>query len=491
MKSGFDFYYPRSFLKLLLLALALVALPLVLGLVNASFYVERLSEQGTVMVGQAAQSARGSRQMMEQVTAMERAARQYLILEDPALINDYESVRAQFRKTASELSLLPLDEPQLQELNRTIDKEAELYEKLKRGVAKGPQAAALVEGYGELAGLAQGVLDSGNAMIDREIDNLRETASQTQALLWWRLAAALLAGLAVALAVSWFIAKPIRQIERAIRDLGDGRFDHSIRVAGPADLVYLGNRLDWLRQRLLELENQKRLFLRQVSHELKTPLTSLREGTELLADGTAGPVSPAQGEILAILRKQGALLQRQIEDLLDYQRAQESLSRHVTVPVALERAVHEVLEAHRLQASARGIVFETRLAPVTVQGDPEKLRVIVDNLVSNAIKYSPDGAVVSCQLAGSASEAQLDVIDRGPGIPAAEREKIFEWFFRGEHGHHGRMQGSGLGLAIARDFAAAHGGTIAVLDSQTGGHFRVALPLAAAPRPAAASEAST
>jgi two-component system sensor histidine kinase GlrK len=484
MKTGFDLHYPRSFLKLLLLALGLVALPLVLGLVSASFYVERLAEQSGVMVGQAAQSARGGRQVLEQVTAMERAARQYLILDDPTLIADYETVRAQFRKTTSELSLLPLDEPQLQSLNRTIDKEAELYDRLKRGVAKGPEATALVDGYADLADLAQEVLDDGNAMIDREIDNLRNTATQAQNLLWWRLAAALAAGVLLALAVTWLVAKPIRQIDRAIRALGDGRFDAAVSVGGPADLVNLGNRLDWLRQRLQELENQKRLFLRHVSHELKTPLTSLREGAELLADGTAGPLSVSQGEIVAILRKQGAELQRQIEALLDYQRAQDSLTRTQTVPVALERIVGDILEAHRLEAAARAIRFDARLDSATLQGDPEKLRVIVDNLISNAVKYSPDTGVVSCMLAKARGEVQLDVIDQGPGVPQSDRSRIFEWFYRGEYGHRGRMQGSGLGLAIARDFVAAHGGSIAVMDSPAGAHFRVSLPLAPAPREA-------
>ena len=478
MKSGFDLYYPRSFLKLLLLALGLVALPLILALVGASVFVEDLAEQSRSMVGEAAQAARGSRQMMEQVTAMERAARQYLILDDPALITDYESVRAAFRKTASELSLLPLDETQLQALNRTIDKEAELYATLKGDLGKAADRASLVEGYANLAGLAQGVVDISNAVIDGEVDTLRETSLHAQNLLWWRLSIAVAAGVLMALGVSWLVAKPIRQIDRAIRSLGGGHFDHTIRISGPEDLVYLGDRLEWLRQRLLELENQKRLFMRHVSHELKTPLTSLREGAELLADGTAGSLSPAQTDIVAILKKQGTQLQRLIENLLDYQRVQDGMGRHDTAAVELDGVVEQVIEAHRLEAGARHIRFDARLAHETLQGDREKLRVIVDNLLSNAVKYSPDGAAVSCLLARTGDALQLDVIDAGPGVPEADRDKIFDWFFRGEYGHHGRLQGSGLGLAIARDFVLAHEGSITVTDAPGGGaHFQVVFPL--------------
>src|SRR5258708_29729668 len=122
-------------------------------------------------------------------------------------------------------------------------------------------------------------------------------------------------------------ARPIRQLAHGIRRVGAGEFDSDIRVGGPADLKYLGGRLEWLRERLIELEQQKRLFLRHVSHELKTPLTALREGSELLADETAGPLSAGQREVVGILRQNSVRLQQLIEDLLDYHRAPDSVGR--------------------------------------------------------------------------------------------------------------------------------------------------------------------
>jgi two-component system sensor histidine kinase GlrK len=112
-------------------------------------------------------------------------------------------------------------------------------------------------------------------------------------------------------------------------------------------------------------------------------------------------------------------------------------------------------------------------------GDGEKLRVVVDNLVSNAVKYCPDGGTISLTLLRESDSVVLDVCDTGPGIPLEDHARIFDWFFRGEHGHHGRVQGSGLGLAIAKEFVAAHSGSIEVVnEGATGGHFRVRLPAA-------------
>src|SRR5881628_2421682 len=150
MKIGLDFpqrYYPRSFLSLLLLAFALVAAPLIVAFYNAAVYVEQLAGQSQTAVSQAAQASRGSRLLVEQTTALERVVRQYLILDDEELLKDYARLRANFKANTSELSLQPLDEPQLHDLNSTIDKEQGLYEQLIGKPKTVADKKALVEGY--------------------------------------------------------------------------------------------------------------------------------------------------------------------------------------------------------------------------------------------------------------------------------------------------------------------------------------------------------
>jgi two-component system, NtrC family, sensor histidine kinase GlrK len=483
MKIGLDFpqrYYPRSFLGLLLLAFAVVALPLVVAFYNAAVYVEQLADQSQTAVSQAAQASRGSRLLVEQTTALERVVRQYLILEDEELLKDYARLRAGFKQNTSELSLQPLDELQLRELNRTIEKEQELYELLLRAPAAQADKAALIGGYVALTDDAREILNTSNALIDREVESMRRTGERAQRILWLQLLATIPLGVLLAVGVTLLIARPVRQLDQAIRRLGAGEFDGEIQVGGPADLKYLGARLEWLRQKLIEIDQQKRLFLRHVSHELKTPLTSLREGSELLAERTAGPLTEGQREIVAILQQKSVQLQQLIEDLIDYHRAQESVGRLELVPVRLDQVIEQVLDDHRLAAQARAIRTDLRLEPATLQADEEKLRAVAANLVSNAIKYSHDGGIISLALRHDGGSVVFDICDEGPGIPPEDRDRIFDWFYQGGHGHHGRVQGSGLGLAIAKEFVAAHGGSIAVVDGRVdGAHFRVTLPAAA------------
>src|SRR5207253_7412876 len=117
--------------------------------------------------------------------------------------------------------------------------------------------------------------------------------------------------LTIALALTRYIARPISEIDGAIRQLGGADFSKPIAVRGPEDLRYLGRRLDWLRRRLDEFETQKNRFLRHVSHELKTPLTALREGAELLHDEVAGPLAPPPVEAVSLMRDTSVELQHQ------------------------------------------------------------------------------------------------------------------------------------------------------------------------------------
>lgn len=481
MKRTFEFpvlRYPRSFLKLLLLGFALVSLPLILALLNATAYVDRLTTRGQAAVNQAAEAARGSRVLMEQVTAMERLARQHLILGGAALLADYAKVRSGFKQTTRDMSQLPLDESQLLGLSRTIEKEQSLFEQLARKHDKGPGRRQLTVGYVELSELANNVLKQSNLLIDREVENMGEAARRTRRSLLWQVTASIPIGILIAMLFAFLIAKPIRQLDHAIRQLGGAELAAGIRVRGPADLEYLGQRLEWLRQRLVELEEQKTKFLHHVSHELKTPLTALREGSELLADGSSGALNRQQSEIAEILRHNSLQLQHMIEGLLGYQQALVGINRLEYRSIDLSDIARKVAQAHKLAIAARNLNFLLRIEPAVLTADADKIQVVVDNLVSNAVKYSPEGGTISLAVRAEEDQVVIEVDDGGPGIAAEDRERVFDWFFQGKLGHQGRVKSSGLGLAIAREFVLAHRGSIEVLADRTpGAHIRVSLPV--------------
>jgi two-component system sensor histidine kinase GlrK len=116
------------------------------------------------------------------------------------------------------------------------------------------------------------------------------------------------------------------------------------------------------------------------------------------------------------------------------------------------------------------------LEKLTVEADAEKLRSILDNVVGNAVKFTPPGGSIGVTVRSDGADATIDVVDTGPGVPPEERDSIFQSFFRGRAPAGGRIAGTGLGLAIAREFAEAHGGGISVITRANGGHFRIVLP---------------
>jgi len=322
------------------------------------------------------------------------------------------------------------------------------------------------------------VLAINNRIVDREVERLRESADDVQRGLIVLVLFSTAVALAIALALSRYIARPIGEIDTAIRQLGGADFSRPIAVRGPEDLRYLGRRLDWLRRRLSEFETQKNRFLRHVSHELKTPLTALREGAELLHDEVGGPLTAPQRQVVGIMRDNSLKLQRLIEELLDYQRALHAAASLEFKSVVLDELVADAARAHHLAAASKGLRLVLDAENATLDADPDKLRSIVDNLISNAVKFTPPGGTITvrARAAGAAGEAVIEVLDSGPGIPAEERENIFNLFFRGRTKADSSVKGSGLGLAIARELVEAHGGRIAVVGEGSGGHFRVTLP---------------
>jgi two-component system sensor histidine kinase GlrK len=473
--------YPRSFLGLLLAGFTLVMLPLVGALAYSAWNTERLATQSRSAVFNASQAARASRSLVDRISSIERVAQQMTIVDDPGLAVDYARVHRSFKQLADEIAQLPLDAAQMAALGRTVAEEQALYDMLTGQPRPKPATKAVAERVDRLIESAREVLAINNRIVDREVERLRAKAEKVQRGLIVLVIFSTAVALTIALALMRYIARPISEIDNAIRQLGGADFSRPIQVRGPEDLRYLGRRLDWLRRRLEEFETQKNRFLRHVSHELKTPLTALREGAELLYDQVAGPLAPTQRQVVSIMRDNSVKLQRLIEELLDYQRALHAAASLEVKPLLLDELVAGAAREHELAAQAKGVSLRIDAEPAMLEADPEKLRSILDNLISNAVKFTPRGGTISVRARVAAGEAMIEVMDSGPGVPAEERESIFNLFFRGRSradgvGMRGAIKGSGLGLAIARELVEAHGGQIAVVADGAGGHFRVTLP---------------
>jgi len=246
----------------------------------------------------------------------------------------------------------------------------------------------------------------------------------------------------------------------------------------------LAAQLEWLRGRLLDLAQEKNRFLRHMSHELKTPLANIREGTELLMDGAVGELQSGQREVTAILRENGMKLQRLIENLLSFSAWQAKSAGLEISEFKLRPLIKSVLENQQLTLVAQRVRLDVQVEDLTPTADRSKVRLILDNLLSNAVKFTPRGGTISLHARAEREQLLLDVMDSGPGIPADERNRIFEAFYQGKTPQGGHVKGTGIGLSVVTEFVNAHGGSIEILESKSGGaHFRVRLPL----RPVAAA----
>ena len=476
--------YPRSFLGLLLTGFTLVMLPLVAALAYSAWNTERLAGLSRSAVFNASQAARTSRSLVDRIAAIERVAQQMAVLNDPELAVDYARIHRGFRQLCEEIAQLPLDDSQAAALARTVQQEQGIYDLLTEQPRRKLDTKIVNQRMDQLIDSAREVLAINNRIVDREVHRLSLKAEQVQRGLIVLVFLSTAGALTIALALTRYIARPISEIDGAIRQLGGADFSKPITVRGPEDLRYLGRRLDWLRRRLEEFETQKNRFLRHVSHELKTPLTALREGAELLHDEVAGPLVPTQAQVVLIMRDNSVKLQRLIEELLDYQRALHAAASLEVRLIELDELVREAARSHELAAQAKGLRLTVEAQAATLEADPQKLRSIIDNLISNAVKFTPPGGTICVRARALAGEAVIEVLDSGPGVPPEERESIFNLFFRGrtkaDAGRASGIKGSGLGLAIARELVEAHGGQIAVVNDGPGGphgaHFRVTLP---------------
>ena len=471
------FYRPKSILRLILTGFFLVTLPLVIALVVATVAVDRMVGHSQNALLQSVLVTQGSQVLVEAITAMERNARQYQVLGDKVLLNVYDENHTRFVDTARSLELLELEAEQSRLLEELRIGEHELHVLLQRYAHDAPEIADALPAFTGLAENAQQILINNQYLISRGVEQIQDKARGVQRLLVMQAVALVPLALLLTIFFAYLITRPIRQVDQVIRRLGDGEFSAPVAVKGPRDLERLGARLDWLRTRLLDLEQEKTKFLQHISHELKTPLTTIREGAELLKEQVVGDLNEQQREIAGILHDNSLQLQKLIEDLLNFSSLTSRSSPVFCDRVELKPLIEDVLEDHKLALLSRKLELQPSLQRVSVSGDREKLRILMDNLVSNAIKYSPDGSSLVVSLSASGSDAVLDVSDAGPGIPDGERERVFEAFYQGAPASKGHVRGTGLGLSIAREYAQAHGGDIRVLDSgEAGAHLQVVLP---------------
>src|SRR5271167_2615139 len=469
---------PKSLSGLMLIGFTIVAAPLLFAIVNAAVQMNRLSIRSQQLVIHGMEGTRNNQRMFQEIGALERTAGLYQIIGSADLREVYARNNARLVATIHELLTLPLDEASQRGAQALQEQADRLLDAVRHASPNSAQMTEVINSFPQLSEAASNVSDRISLQIDRETASLEAATQKAQQnLLWQTLLLAPMTLLVVGV-FTYLFGRPLRAIDRAISELGRGTFSRPIAIRGPADLGRLAAQLEWLRGRLLDLAQEKNRFLRHMSHELKTPLANIREGTELLMDGAVGELKASQREVTGILRENGMKLQRLIENLLSFSAWQAKSVGLEVSEFKLRPLIKSVLENQQLTLVAQRVRLDVQVEDLTPLADRAKVRLILDNLLSNAVKFTPRGGTISLHARREREQLLLDVIDSGPGIPADERNKIFEAFYQGKTPQGGHVKGTGIGLSVVTEFVNAHGGAIELLDAKAGGaHFRVRLPL--------------
>lgn len=469
-------YLGLSFRQLLLAAFLLIAALLSGTSIHALFTLDRMARNSSETARQAVQLTEAAQRLAERTVAMERSARQYLVLDDPTFHDRFNEARDQAKQALNELGdALPMAPREIFGQWSIYVEEAAAVLDADSRKDKSEQLKAFQD-FARLPALNERVAQESRREVDRRNNALSAALEQQRQMLTLQVVGAILLAVLLAFCFGLWLSRPLARLEQAIGRLGDNRFDQHIEVRGPADIRRLGQQLDWLRQRLADLEAEKSRFLRHVSHELKTPLAALCEGAALLDDGVAGQLSENQREIARILRQNTVSLQNQIEDLLRYNEVSFDAQRIHPVPVDLRALLHKVIDDQRLQWLARELKVEIEGAARTVVVDPEKMAIVLANLLSNAVRFSPHGGFIRFLLSDAPGMVRVECVDQGPGVAPTDASRIFEPFYQGLHQPPGARRGNGIGLSVVREYVQAHSGKVYLVPREGGSHFRIELP---------------
>jgi signal transduction histidine kinase len=277
------------------------------------------------------------------------------------------------------------------------------------------------------------------------------------------------------------MTSPLREMTAAARRMAGGDYSQRVRATSRDEVGQLAEAFNTMAQDLEQVDLLRREMVANVSHELRTPVTALRAQLENMVDGVSEP-DPAT---LQAALSQTERLGRLVTYLLDLSRIEAGAVGLDITQVRLAEFLHEAAASAEPVAADKALEFVVTVVPpdLTVEADPERLHQVVANLLHNAVRHSPPGASVRLEArrAGGAGTGVvlIDVVDEGPGIAPADRQRVFERFTRGNApAQTGQVStgGTGLGLAIVRWAAELHGGTVQVADSPSGCVMRVSIP---------------
>lgn len=471
-----------SLKSLIILGFVIAVIPLFLAVIYAAFGMREVSALGRTINSEVFEQTKAIRQVLQKTGDIERKARLFVLLSDPALRQpyeqqSYENTRASFKQALSVLLQLHVDNKIALLVNELSEKEALIYQQVIGSATGNNPELPIDEAFQGLRESSHNLSREFENHVDHEFNELHRQSEALEEGLLVKGAVLLLVSFLFISTLLATLSRAMRQLDSGIRRLGSGELDAPIEVTGPSDMRYLGNRLEWLRTHLLELEVSKQQFMHNVAREIEQPLENIRTGARRLVSETDG-----EPDIARLLCSNADKLKTVSEELVRYSKINAKPEMNRKGNVNMKDLLESVIEDFQTPLQAKSISLKKLVRPVEISGIHEQLRGIIEQLLANALKYSPPNGEIRIMLRDSGAQMELEIEDEGPGIALEEREHVFEPFFRGKNAQ-GDSEGPGLGLAIVREYVANHQGRVDIIDArqdQQGARFRVQLPLTGA-----------
>lgn len=459
-----------SLMQLVLLGFMGVVLPLVLLVFQAASAYHELSTQAGLNAREAVAFTRRSQSLQTLALDMERTSRQYLIVDEPSLLTLLESQFNDFKAQVKQPYLLFPITPAQASLEALLAEQQ-------------PQSLADIEYITSLTDLTDALTSQTQNSVDQRLQAMQQQLLSLQKQLVWQFLMLLSLSLLLVIFFTWRLLRPIDYLQKRISSLANPNSNNKTKQLqeGPAELIQLDIRLNWLEEQLSEVEQQKAQFLRHISHELKTPLASIREAGDLLHEEVLGSLTPSQKEVTGLLEQNSRRLQQLIEQLLDYNLLQGKKQLEVA-PINLDKLLQRLLEPWQPLLEQRQQPVTLPPADLALKGDISLLRSTLDNLLTNALHYGDASQAIQIRAGIEKNWQWVEVENAGAPIPANEQARLFEPFYQGSGKRRGAVKGSGLGLSIAADCMKAHSGKLVLLTSnQDATVFRLEWPYLALP----------
>lgn len=446
----------------------------------ALFQLRQLTALSTEMASYHYPAVEAAKRLQGSLFAQLNSEKKYLATKDKTFLTNFNEEVEEFQRNLQHLraqEIAPQGIALLQETGQLLQERLVLFhDEFEQsndrtstgGVGYENRRDALMD---KMSATIQSYIDVHEARVSVGVSESRASAAQAEAVTEQLVLVALVFGLGLAAIASYSILRPLRQLQGHIKLIGQGRFGTPLEITAPAELRDLVDTVNWMGGKLQELDDMKSEFLAHVSHELRTPMASIQEGTHLLLDEIPGPLMPEQRTTLRIMADSSRRLIHLISTILDLSKMEAGMMEYRIVPIDLNRIADISVNKVRLLADSKHVQLLTEQPKERswVKADALRIEQVLDNLLSNALKFSPEGGIVKLQMTPDSKSGVLEVAvsDAGPGIVSEDLPHIFERFYQGRNKAKNSSAGSGLGLALAKKVVEAHGGRIWI-ESESG-----------------------